>query len=120
METTGLVAVDDARIYGRPLVAQEIRTIAGGNIYAATLTVSDTQKTAEKVLEITVGNEPPTPTINSPARDRITNAGDTIGFSGSASDPQDGILPANALTWKVIFHHGTHIHPYLGPIQGVN
>jgi glucose/arabinose dehydrogenase/regulation of enolase protein 1 (concanavalin A-like superfamily) len=110
--------VDEARLYGRSLSPQEIRSLAGSNIYEATLTVSDSQKTAEKVLEITVGNEPPTPTISAPVQGSNYNAGDIISFSGSATDPQNGVLPATSLSWKVVFHHDTHIHPYLGPIQG--
>jgi hypothetical protein len=39
--------------------------------------------------------------------------GDSIGFSGHATDAQDGNLPASALTWEVILHHcttGCHTH----------
>jgi hypothetical protein len=37
-----------------------------------------------------------------------------INFSGSATDPQDGTLPASALTWDLILHHRPstcHTHP---------
>jgi len=30
---------------------------------------------------------------------------DTIGFSGHATDAQDGALPASALSWDLILHH---------------
>ncbi len=110
--------IDDVRIYGRPLSTQEIASLAGGNMYSATLTVSDTQKSSIKTLGIAVGNEPPTATIDSPSEGSTYDAGDSISFGGSGSDPQDGILPASALSWKVIFHHLEHVHPYLGPIQG--
>jgi glucose/arabinose dehydrogenase/regulation of enolase protein 1 (concanavalin A-like superfamily) len=110
--------VDDVRLYGRVLSASEISSIAGRSVYEATLTVSDGQKATTKSLEITVGAEPPTATIDSPTEGSKYNAGDTISFSGSATDPQDGDLPASAFSWKVILHHLEHIHPYLGPIEG--
>jgi glucose/arabinose dehydrogenase len=64
-------------------------------------------------------NQPPVATISSPANGTHYNAGTTIGFSGSATDPESGPLPASALSWTVVFHHDTHTHPFLGPIDGV-
>jgi hypothetical protein len=54
---------------------------------------------------LTVGNTPPTATINTPAAGTTWKVGDVIGFSGSATDPQDGTLPTSALTWDLILHH---------------
>ena len=45
--------------------------------------------------------------------------GDTISFSGHATDAQDGTLPASALSWKIIIHHGTGPHPPAGDRSGV-
>jgi hypothetical protein len=46
------------------------------------------------------------------------NAGDTIAFAGTATDPEDGALPSSAYSWTVVFHHGSHTHPFLGPNVG--
>lgn len=46
-------------------------------------------------------------------------AGDTINFSGTANDADDGVLSASAYTWEVIFHHDTHIHPFMQPQSGI-
>src|SRR5581483_1458267 len=55
--------------------------------------------------------------------DQLYSAGDTISFSGTASDPEDGNLPASAYTWQVDFHHhlttGAHIHPFISAFSGV-
>ena len=51
--------------------------------------------------------------IDTPATSLTWAVGDTIGFSGHASDAQDGTLPASALKWSVILHHcttGCHTH----------
>ena len=66
-----------------------------------------------------MNNQPPVATILSPANGTHYNAGDTIAFSGSATDPESGQLPPSALSWTVVFHHDTHTHPFLGPTQGV-
>ena len=45
------------------------------------------------------------PTISSPSSTLTWKVGDLINFSGSATDPQDGTLPASALSWSLILHH---------------
>jgi hypothetical protein len=39
-------------------------------------------------------------------------------LTGSATDPEDGALPASSLSWTVVKVHDTHTHPFLGPIAG--
>ena len=46
---------------------------------------------------ITVDNAPPVPTISAPLPTLTWKVGDAITFSGSATDPEDGTLPASAL-----------------------
>lgn len=61
------------------------------------------------------GNTPPKPVISSPAAAFTWKAGDTISFSGSATDAQDGTEPASRLSWNIILGHcttlGCHEHP---------
>jgi glucose/arabinose dehydrogenase/endonuclease YncB( thermonuclease family) len=49
--------------------------------------------------------QPPTATIASPAATLTYKVGDTISYSGSATDPKDGTIPASGLSWAVIIHH---------------
>jgi hypothetical protein len=52
--------------------------------------------------------------ITAPTNGTTWKVGDTITFSGSATDPQDGTLPASALTWQMILQHcpdECHEHP---------
>ncbi|MBI3973851.1 MAG: PQQ-dependent sugar dehydrogenase, partial [Chloroflexi bacterium] len=51
------------------------------------------------------GNKPPTATISSPASTLRYKVGDVINYSGSATDPEDGAIPASGLAWQVIIHH---------------
>lgn len=61
-------------------------------------------------LTVTTFNAPPEATIITPAAGALYRAGDAISFSGDATDPGNGTLPASAFTWFVIFHHDTHVH----------
>lgn len=50
-------------------------------------------------------NNPPTPVIDAPASTRTWKVGDQISFSGHATDPEQGQLPASALTWTLLIQH---------------
>jgi glucose/arabinose dehydrogenase/PKD repeat protein len=54
---------------------------------------------------ISVGNSPPVPVMSTPTAGTTWKVGDAIGFSGSATDPQDGNLPASALSWTLVLQH---------------
>ena len=71
----------------------------------------------EAVLTVTT-NAAPTATIAQPAAGTLYRAGDTIAYSGSGTDPEDGALSASAFTWRVDFHHDTHVHPFMAPTSG--
>jgi hypothetical protein len=77
--------------------------------------VTDRQGASDTdTVTITVGNTPPTATITTPAAGTTWKVGDVLSFSGSATDPQDGALPASALSWELILHHcpsNCHTHP---------
>ena len=79
--------------------------------YVVRLTVSDgVNSSISTPLEINVGNAP-TATIDSPGDGTRFQAGDVIGYSGRATDTEDGTLPAGAFTWTVDFLHDDHVHP---------
>ncbi len=55
----------------------------------------------------TANNQPPVPKITAPASTVTYAVGDSIAFSGSATDPEDVTIPASGLTWTLIIHHCT-------------
>ena len=63
-------------------------------------------------------NRPPVPVIGAPAAGAFYSAGDTIAYSGSATDPEDGTVAAARFSWRVDFHHADHVHPFLQPAGG--
>ena len=86
-------------------------------IYTASLRVTDNQGASGTAsVKITVGNTPPVAVIGTPKPTLTWQVGQTIKFSGHATDAQDGTLPASALTWAVILHHcvtPTNCHTHL-------
>jgi glucose/arabinose dehydrogenase len=72
----------------------------------------------EAVLTVT-SNQPPAGTITQPAAGTLYTGGSVISYAGTATDPEDGALPASAFTWRVDFHHDTHSHPFVAATSGV-
>ena len=59
------------------------------------------------------GNAAPAPTIAAPTASFTWHVGETVDFSGGATDAEDGTLPATALHWDLLLHHcdiGCHVH----------
>jgi glucose/arabinose dehydrogenase len=97
-------------------------TYATVGVYHPSLKVTDDQGASDTAsVTVTVGNTAPTAVIDLPASTLTWRVGDTIPFSGHATDAQDGTLPASALSWSLILHHcftPTDCHTHL--IQTVN
>ena len=60
----------------------------GGAVQTATRSVSS-------------GNSRPVPVIDSPTIERTWRAGEDLSFSGSATDPDEGVLGGESLSWRV-------------------
>jgi uncharacterized repeat protein (TIGR01451 family) len=85
--------------------------------YQAVLRVTDPQGASalSPAVTISVGNTPPTAVIDTPAPTLKWSVGELISFTGHATDPEEGALPATALSWAVVLLHctstGCHEHP---------
>jgi glucose/arabinose dehydrogenase len=85
-------------------------------VYTARLRVTDPQGAVGTAsVTITPGNSPPVPAITTPSASLKWKVGDTINFSGRATDTQDGTEPASRLSWTLFVHHCTsptdcHVH----------
>jgi glucose/arabinose dehydrogenase len=81
-------------------------TYTTAGVYHPSLRVTDDQGASDTAsVTVTAGNTAPIAVIDSPASSLTWQVGDTIDFSGHATDPQDGTLPASALSWSLIIHH---------------
>ncbi len=104
--------------------ADPSHTYTTAGTYTATLTVNNGSQTGKTTTKVAVGPAPPTASITAPS---TYNAGQTVSFSGTATDPIDGVLPARDYTWQVdFFSHGvlqpTYFaevaDPFYGPVTG--
>ena len=55
--------------------------------------------------EVIVGAVTPTAVIAAPAANLLWRAGQSYDFSGSATDPQEGLLGPERLDWRLVMHH---------------
>ncbi len=86
--------------------------------YTVELHVSDGQYTDLAVPIVIQVGIPPTVNIISPLDKSTYKAGDTINYQIQAQDSAGNNLSGNSVQTTVVFHHQTHIHPFLGPIPG--
>lgn len=70
-------------------------------------------------LLLTSTNTAPVAQIVQPAAGAFYRGGETVDFSGTATDAEDGALPAGAFRWQVLFVHGNHTVPVLDTLSGV-
>src|SRR6185369_5556259 len=81
-------------------------TYTAQGTYRVKLRVTDPHgATSIATVTITAGNSHPTATIIEPTASTTWHAGTVIGFSGSATDPEQGTLDGGALKWTLIMHH---------------
>ncbi|HEY6549190.1 MAG TPA: Calx-beta domain-containing protein, partial [Vicinamibacteria bacterium] len=81
-------------------------TYGASGTYVARLRVTDGSGLVDTAsLSVSVGNGPPTAAIASPLPSLLWSVGQTLSFAGSASDPDQGSLPASALTWSLVVMH---------------
>jgi glucose/arabinose dehydrogenase len=81
-----------------------------GATYRAVVTGSTGTVTSNAATLTVINNQLPVPTITAPAATLKFNGGQTITFSATATDAEDGPLGASAFFWKVDLVHDTHTH----------
>lgn len=110
---------------GTSTAANPTHTYTASGTYTATLTVRNGTQTGKATTTVVVGQKPPTASITAPS---TYSAGDTINFSGTASDPVDGTLPPYRYTWRVdLMKNGVAVPswntevpgPFYGPVTGI-
>ena len=90
-------------------------TYAAGS-YTASLRVRDSsgQISSPATALVSAGNSPPVATISTPSSGSTWRVNERVTLTGTAVDPEQGTLPASALTWTGLLHHNDdHVHPLL-------
>ncbi|MEQ1850953.1 MAG: PQQ-dependent sugar dehydrogenase, partial [Chthoniobacteraceae bacterium] len=91
--------------------------------YQATLSVSDAAKTQTETVAFSVGTAPVISSLTSsnPRPGSTSNMfrfNDTITFSATATDAEDGVLSGSQFSWSVSFVRPGSTHPAFGPVSG--
>ncbi|MEV6923359.1 PA14 domain-containing protein [Dactylosporangium sp. NPDC051485] len=88
-------------------------------VYQVNLTVSDGQGHESPAIPLVVQvGVPPTLRVAAPADGSTYRAGDTITYNAFASDAAGFDLNDANIKTEVRLHHGTHFHPFVGPLTG--
>ncbi len=82
---------------GTPLVLNTL--IEGTHSITLTATDSNNAATTSSAITLTIGNETPDAAIASPASGNSYNQGQSIVFTGLATDDEDGTLTGASITW---------------------
>jgi glucose/arabinose dehydrogenase len=112
--------------FGDSTAATPSFTYTTPGAYTARLRVSDPSGNTDATsVSITAGT-PPTPVIDSPADTFTWAVGDTIAYSGHATDGAGNPVPASGLTWQLNIRHcartdTTQCHTHFGTsVSGVS
>ncbi|WP_020525108.1 PQQ-dependent sugar dehydrogenase [Catelliglobosispora koreensis] len=81
-------------------------TYSSGGTFTARLRVTDTLGAFDdETVTIQPGSSAPAAFIDTPTAGTTWKVGDSLSFSGHATDPQQGTLPASALSWELRLQH---------------
>lgn len=107
-------AIDNANAPGYTIPVTDASS--AGSYYCVVTNSFGTDTSDTAVLTILPFNARPVATILTPSASLTWDVLDEISFSGSATDAEDGVLPASAFQWEVQLHHQDcptcgHWHP---------
>ncbi|MDF5758238.1 LamG-like jellyroll fold domain-containing protein [Spongiactinospora sp. TRM90649] len=82
------------------------RTYTQPGSYPVRLRVSDGRGgQGDATVTVNVNNTAPTAQITTPTTSTDWAVGETVGFSGSGTDAEDGTIPGSRMSWTLIMHH---------------
>jgi PKD repeat protein len=96
--------------------AKPSHTFTNSGTYTVTLTVSDGRGRSDTdTVQINASNTPPVPSIDAPPAGSLYRDGTALTVTGSATDAEQGTLPASAFSWNVVLQHKDHEHLLISP-----
>ena len=81
-------------------------SVPSAGIFPVTLkVVTHLGQVATYKFNVDASDAPPVPVIDTPSSSLTWTVGDTINFTGHATDTEDGAIPAADLSWELVMHH---------------
>ncbi|MGW4115903.1 PQQ-dependent sugar dehydrogenase [Actinosynnema sp. NPDC004786] len=97
---------------GTSTAANPSHTFTANGQYTVTLTVKDPNGlTGSTNVVITVGNSAPVVTLNTPANGSLFSFGDTVPYTITVTDAEDGAIDCTRVKLSYILGHDSHGHP---------
>ena len=112
--------VDIPGATGRILIMPAVTVGDDGALFRCVVTNAFGSVTSEAGILSVTTNQRPMASIDGPPEGTLYAAGDTLTITGSGMDAEDGVLGAVAMTWRVDFHHASHVHPFRQDESGIN
>lgn len=92
--------------------ANPTKTYTSNGVRTVTLTVTDPAgQTGSTNLVITVGNTAPTVTLSTPINGTLFNFGDSVPYTITVTDPEDGTINCSRVKLNYVLGHDSHGHP---------
>lgn len=104
----------------QPVVTISGRSLSAGRNRIRVVVKNRFGSATSRTANVTVAGLPPKATITDPREGATAGLRDVVLFKGSATDPEDGVLPAQALGWRIDLHHDEHTHPVVRDLVGVS
>lgn len=98
--------------------ANPVNTYTNKGTYVVELTVSDSTNFAQAVPIVIQVGTPPTVRISVPEDGATYKAGDHITYNAFANDAAGFDINDAAISTDIIFHHNTHVHPFIDNMIG--
>ncbi|SNY24795.1 PQQ-dependent sugar dehydrogenase [Paractinoplanes atraurantiacus] len=97
---------------GTSTAANPSHTYSSAGQRSVTLTVTDNAGlTATASMTVTVGNTAPTVTLSTPADGALFSFGDSVPYTITVSDPEDGTIDCTKVKLSYLLGHDDHAHP---------
>ncbi|MCO8276199.1 PQQ-dependent sugar dehydrogenase [Actinoplanes sp. TRM 88003] len=97
---------------GTSTAANPTHTYTAAGERTVSLTVTDPAGlTASASTTVTVGNTAPTVVLNTPADGGLFNFGDSVPYTITVSDPEDGTIDCSRVKLSYLLGHDDHAHP---------
>jgi glucose/arabinose dehydrogenase len=97
---------------GTSTAANPSHTFTANGQYTVTLTVKDPAGlTGSTNVVVTVGNSAPVVTLNTPANGSLFSYGDTVPYTITVTDAEDGTIDCTKVKISYILGHDSHGHP---------
>lgn len=90
-----------------------------GSAFRCVVTNAAGSVTSDAAVLTVLNNAQPTARIDAPTVGARYSGGTTLTFSGGGTDIEDGTIAAARLSWRIDFHHDTHLHPAMADTPGV-